>query len=146
MQLREILQWLIKLLPKQKMQDNDGSGNLQAGRVEGDLHHSHTQAVYNIFMMAPDPAQTAVVSEPSTKAEDIPTVQITRLQSQQHSAVLARMGQLHYRSRITVLDFMDREFKTRMVIELQTEQLFRLNKYLDVVLSNPRALKRKQVA
>ena len=96
MQLREILQWLIKLLPKQKMQDNDGSGNLQAGRVEGDLHHSHTQAVYNIFMMAPDPAQTAVVSEPSTKAEDIPTVQITRLQSQQHSAVLARMGQLHY--------------------------------------------------
>jgi len=62
-QLREILQWLIKLLPKQKMQDNDGSGNLQAGRVEGDLHHSHTQAVYNIFMMAPDPAQTAVVSQ-----------------------------------------------------------------------------------
>ena len=134
-----------------KMKDA-GNGNLQANRVDGDLHHSHTQAVYNIFMMNSESAPQAANSEPEVERAKmqspvlVPRDQANKPQSQQHSAALSRLDQLQYRSRITVLDFMDREFGTRMVIELQIEQLYRLNKYLDVVLNNPRALKRKKVA
>lgn len=160
MQLREILQRLIKLLPKQKMQGNDGDGNLQAGRVNGNLHHSHTQAVYNIFMLPPEPAPQTNKQEPVTEPEDAPKKAATaalmpqaqtwpravKPQSQQQSATLARMDLLQYRARLTVLEFMNREFQTKLVIELQPDELHRLNKYLDKVLSNPRAHKRKQAA
>lgn len=52
------MEWLQKLLPKQKMQDV-GHGNVQAGRVEGDLQntqHSNNQTIYNNFyLLSPDP-------------------------------------------------------------------------------------------
>lgn len=38
--------------------------------------------------------------------------------------------------RIAVLDFMEREFGTRMVIELDTRQLYRLRRYVEVILKN----------
>lgn len=138
MKLRKMMQWLLKLLPKQKMQDN-GSGNLQAGRIEGDLHH--TQAVYNIFMMAGDGGQAQQPTktvEPGK--EQVQAVQARAMpESAEQSATLRRMGQL--RNRITVLNFMEREFGTRMVIHLRPEQLKRLNLYLDAVMRNPQALK-----
>ncbi|GAB6454944.1 hypothetical protein bcgnr5379_63350 [Bacillus cereus] len=49
------------------------------------------------------------------------------------------MGQL--RDRIAVLNFMEDQFGTRMVIHLKPEQLYRLNRYLDVVLRDPRNVK-----
>lgn len=137
MKLKEMMQWLLKLLPKQKMLHN-GSGSLQAGRVEGDLHHSHTQSVYNIFMMAGDmqPAQEHIKPAEPGKGQ---TPAFSMPESAEQSATLRRMGQL--RNRITVLNFMEREFGTRMVIHLRSEQLKRLNLYLDAVMRNPQALK-----
>lgn len=157
MKLREMMQWLLKLLPKQKMHDT-GHGNVQAGQVGGDLHHTH--AVYNIYMVSSEAPKQAASSGPEATQDELrpdvispalapaleATAQPNRPDSQQHSATLARMDLLQYRARITVLEFMSREFKTKLVIELQTEELFRLNRYLDRVLSNPRARKRKQVA
>ena len=135
-----MMQWLLKLLPQQKMHEN-GSGSLQAGRVEGDLHHSHTQAVYNIFMMAGDTAQTQGPIKPAEpENSQAQTVQaVVMPESAEQSATLRRMGYL--RNRITVLNFMEREFGTRMVIHLRPEQLKRVNLYLDAVMRNPDALK-----
>lgn len=143
MKLQKMMQWLLKLLPKQKMQDN-GSGNLQAGRIDGDLHHTH--AVYNIFMMAGDGVQ----AHESTKTAEPDKEQVQAVharampESAEQSSTLRRMGQL--RNRITVLNFMEREFGTRMVIHLRPEQLKRLNLYLDAVMRNPQALKSERTA
>lgn len=52
--------------------------------------------------------------------------------SQEHKAVLRLMDEVP--DRIAVLDFMEREFATRMVIELKPVQLYRLRRYVEVVL------------
>ena len=148
MKLREMMQWLAKLLPKQKMQGNGGNANLQAGSVGGDLHHTnmHTQAVYNIYMMSSvseksRPAQEPVPDRPvaSEMMQSVSTQAVAMPQSTEQSSTLRRMGQV--RNRITVLNFMEREFGTRMVIHLKPEQLKRLNLYLDAVMRNPDAVK-----
>lgn len=41
--------------------------------------------------------------------------------------------------RITVLKFMEREFATRMVIDLHPSQLYRLRRYLEVVIAKTTA-------
>ena len=50
--------------------------------------------------------------------------------------VLAALDQLDKQSRIKVLDFMEREFSTRMVKELQGVALLRTLKYVQAVLSS----------
>lgn len=80
MKLREILQWLAKLLPKQNAK---GDGNFQAGRVDGDLNNNQNtthQIIYNntIYVMAADePAANEsrpapLVVTPSSAAEKKP--------------------------------------------------------------------------
>lgn len=59
MQLSVMMEWLLRLLPKQKMQDT-GDGNVQAGRVEGDLHHSHVVNHYNVQQINVDHQQLAI--------------------------------------------------------------------------------------
>ena len=49
------------------------------------------------------------------------------------SQVLALMDQLP--DRFAVLDFMGREFDTRMVVELDPKQLYRLRRYVEVILA-----------
>lgn len=49
------------------------------------------------------------------------------------SQVLALMDCLP--DRIAVLDFMDREFGTRMVVDLDSRELFRLRRYVEVILT-----------
>lgn len=104
-----------------------GSGNVQVGYAAGNVssrvsHHTHSHAhVTVIHASAQAPA-----NEPQSRK---PT-------SAEHSAVLRRMDKL--RDRVAVLGFMEREFGTRMVIHLKSEQLFRLNRYLDVVLQDAR--------
>lgn len=48
--------------------------------------------------------------------------------------VLALMQPLSKADRISVLDFMERQFHTRLVIELNSPALFRLKKYVEAVL------------
>lgn len=107
-----------------------GSGNIQVGYAAGNVssrvsHHTHTHSHAHVTVIQKSvqiPANEPRANKPS---------------STEHSAVLRRMDQL--RDRVPVLDFMEREFGTRMVVHLKAEQLFRLNRYLDVVLRNPSA-------
>lgn len=50
--------------------------------------------------------------------------------------VLSALDQLEKPARIKVLDFMEREFDTRMVKELQDLQLLRTLKYVQAVLNS----------
>lgn len=106
-----------------------GSGNLQVGIAHGDVvsHvNHHTQHISHITIIQAS-------SGPPSPVDPIkPT-------SSEQSAVLRRMDQL--RSRITVLNFMEREFGTRMVIHLRPDQLNRVHLYLDAVMRNPEAIK-----
>ena len=52
------------------------------------------------------------------------------------SDVLSALDQLEKPARIKVLDFMEREFDTRMVKELQDLQLLRTLKYVKAVLNS----------
>ena len=73
------MQWLSKLMPKQKMQDV-GDGSVQVGSVGGDLTHSQktmNQTIYNTFyVMAPDSPTTPAANEskPTPLPETTPAV------------------------------------------------------------------------
>ena len=112
---------------------NGGSNNLQVGHAAGNVvslvtHHSHTHT------------HVTLIQTPSQAPANEP--QVRKPSSTEHSAMLRRMDQL--RDRVAVLDFMEEQFGTRMVIHLKAEQLYRLNRYLDVVLSDPRNVKRQR--
>lgn len=57
-----------------------------------------------------------------------------------HREVLNLMKPLDKTARITVLDFMRREFGTAMVIELQPTQLVRVRRYVETI-NNRRGVK-----
>lgn len=122
---KQFLAWPGKLLPRQKVV---GDGAIQIGLVTGSAQvHIDKGTHYHITVIqrfVHGPANEPQARNPSPS---------------EHSAVLRRIGQL--RDRVAVLDFMAREFGTRMVIHLRSEQLFRLNRYLDVVLRDARNVK-----
>ena len=104
--------WIVRLLPKQ---ENSGSGAVQVGRAEGHVNVVHlTQHIY-----APAPAA--------------PQLRPRTTSSTDQSQVLALIDRVP--DRIAVLDFMEREFDTRLVIELDARQLFRLRRYVEVILA-----------
>lgn len=126
-----------------------GDSNVQVGHAGGDVrvinvgslvqhhaqHHSHITII-----QAPNLAPAAMQPDAAGMRQDAPIAgSVNKPTSHEQSAVLRRMDQL--RDRVQVLDFMEREFGTRMVIHLKAEQLFRLNRYLDVVLRDARNAK-----
>ncbi|UCU92676.1 hypothetical protein [Hydrogenophaga taeniospiralis] len=120
---KQLLAWLGRLLPKQEV---TGDSNIQAGRVGGNIkvtrndRHSAVQAgridvtVINHHHHAPGRTAPRATSE--------------------QRAVLQLMDGVQ--DRIAVLDFMEREFKTRMVIELSPKQVYRLKRYVEVVIQS----------
>lgn len=124
----------------------NGADNVQVGAACGDVNvnsHRHTQAIYHIYnVVEKKGAQEAPpVSKPPATQEPIKADATMPSSFEQHSA-LRRLEQVP--NRIAILDFMEREFGTRMVIELKSAQLFRLNRYLDVVLQNAKDSQRKR--
>lgn len=140
---KQLLSWIARLRPTQKVK---GDHAIQTGTVHGRLHvdrstHHHTQHNNHITIVqaasippvrpnhpAPPIAPRLVENSPAPLAS-----------SAACAAALKKLDQLRDRSR--VLDFMEREFGTRMVIHLTSEQLYRLDRYLDVVLKDRRNLK-----
>lgn len=105
-----------------------GHGNVQVGSAGGNVVSQHITII-----QAPSMAPAAHCADRTGLRPNTPPAgPATQPTSIEQSATLRRMGKL--RDRVQVLDFMEREFGTRMVIHLKTEQLFRLNRYLDVVL------------
>ena len=86
-------------------QVNKGSGTVQAGRIDGSV------TVINHHYGGTRQARRTTPDQ---------------------KAVLQLMAGVP--DRIAVLDFMEREFNTRMVIELKPAQLYRLRRYVEVVL------------
>lgn len=103
---------IARLLPKQ---ENSGSGSIQVGKAGGNVTIMNiTQHVAPVALVAPQVRSRA----PATA---------------DHRQVLALMD--HLPDRIPVLDFMEREFSTRMVIHLDAPQLYRLRRYVEVILN-----------
>lgn len=109
-----------------------GSNNLQVGYAGGNVvsrvsHHQHTHTHVTVIHTPQAPANEPQVRKPS---------------SAEQSATLRRLDQV--RDRIAILEFMERRFDTRMVINLKSEQLNLLNMYLDTVMEDPRNLKTRE--
>lgn len=112
---RQLLAWIAKLLPKQKVQ---GDGAIQVGKVEGGM-----QVVHQHFYP----------SHP--EAQPVGKVGAERAQSATAAQrdLLTLMKPLDKAARIKVLDFMRREFSTAMVIELKPDQVYRVRRYVETM-------------
>ncbi len=109
---KNFLRELIRLvLPRQQ---NKGDGAVQAGRVGGNL--------------------TVINHHHGSRNRTTKVVNNHGRSTQEHRAVLQLMDGL--RDRIAVLDFMEREFGTRMVIELEPKKLFRLKRYVETIIDS----------
>jgi hypothetical protein len=89
-------------------QINSGKGSVQAQRIHGNV------TIVNITQSLMPRFATLPRTTPEQKR------------------VLRMLDSLV--NRITVLDFMEREFGTRMVIELKPAQVYRVQKYIEVIL------------
>jgi len=120
---KQLMAWIARLLPKQ---ENSGSGAVQVGRAGGNVKVVNvTQHIY-VPPIQPTPPQPQAARQPRPRPAATP----------EHRQVLALMD--HLPDRIAVLDFMEREFNTRMVIELEAQQLYRLRRYVEVILQGGR--------
>lgn len=100
----------------------DETAPIQIDTVNGQAAHIIHNHGPVYFVCTP---QTTTRTERRTKPR--PSAKIDQ------SQVLALMD--HLPDRIAVLDFMDREFCTRMVVELDPIQLYRLRRYVEVILA-----------
>jgi len=124
--LQQLLMWLARLLPKQQ---NSGDGAVQVGRAGGNVKVVQiTQHFYT--------------RSGSDRKADLQPIKVSRpdrrkgprgsLSEEQHR-ILSLMEQVP--DRIAVLEFMEREFATSMVIALDQRQLYRLRRYVEVILA-----------
>lgn len=98
-------------------------GAIQVGKVEGGMQVVHQ----HFYPSIPNPPESGKASEENART---PTVG--------QREVLALMKPLDKNQRITVLDFMRREFRTAMVIELQPAQVYRVRRYVETINSRRR--------
>ena len=135
MKLRELLQWFSNLLLQQKMQDL-GDGNIQAGRIEGDLNNnqSHTnQTIYNIVVVSPE-STPAEMREPTTssppKLAAAISVKKAPEATQSQRDLLRLMAQSSVNEARAEI-FMRREFATDRVKKLTSFECLRTIRYLE---------------
>lgn len=158
MQWSVIFEWMARLLPKQKMQDA-GSGNVQAGRVEGDLHHTqntHSQVVNHFNLQyTGDPSQLAAAliraqalqahqPEDTSSSAPQPAFSATKegrsksRPTEKQEAILALMRKNDFCERVT-LAFMQREFQSTYVKGLTDQQAKRVIGYVETAIRNEEA-------
>lgn len=134
MKLREILQWLVKLLPQQKAK---GDGNFQAGRVDGDLNNNQNtthQTIYNntIYVMAPD-QPAANESQPAPLMEKPSPAAEKRPATAEQLEVL-RIMRMSTEAKECAEAFMKRHFKTIRVKSLDDLQCKRTRRWVETCL------------
>lgn len=139
MKLRELLQWLLKLLPKQKMQDV-GHGNVQVGRVDGDLcstQNSNNQTVYNTyFVMAAQTSTKVVRPMDNATTSSAPTSCPRPSETTDFQRDLLRfMAQSPFHESRAEY-FMQREFGTVWVKSLDELQCRRTTRYVETCIRN----------
>ena len=119
---KQLLVWIRQLLPKQK---NTGSGAVQVGKAGGDV------TVVNLTQHI-----TQHLS-PIHAGSRLSPAPVRRQASKAQREVLLLMMKLDEREG-AVLDFMQREFGTRIVIDLNESQLYRVRRYVEVALKGGR--------
>ena len=144
--LRELLQWLSKLLSSQKMQEL-GDGNIQAGRIEGDLnnHQSNTnQTIYNIVVVSSERAsnEDGLVQDPSEMSP--PKMAPTAHTKKAPDATTAQRELLRFMASSPAIEaraetFMRREFETDRVKKLSDFECVRTTKYLEACIQQAAA-------
>lgn len=105
----------------------DSKAGLLVGHVHGQVTHHHVQVHQHFY---PERATAPPPVAPSGQGLQDPTRGRPPL-SASHREVLALLDGLP--QRITVLDFMEREFSTRMVIDLSEPQLYRTRRYVETI-------------
>lgn len=133
MKLREILQWLAKLLPKQNAK---GDGNFQAGRVDGDLNNNQNttqQIIYNntIYLMAAD-QPAANESRPAPLVETPPPAEKTPATTEQLEVL--RIMRMSTSARNYAEAFMQNHFGTTRVKSLNDLQCKRTRLWVQACL------------
>lgn len=114
------MQWLLKLLPKQKMQEV-GDGNVQVGQVGGDLKHSQHTTTYNTFYVV-----GAATTSPAPKS--------TPATPAQHEVLeLMRSGTA---AKAYTEAFMKKEFGSVVVKRMNDYQCRRTKAYVQTCLNN----------
>ena len=133
---RQLLAWLAKLLPQQKVV---GDNAVQVGKVQGGLHmdrSTHSSAVHvtqvthqHFYAVAATPSQ-APAGSPAASND------CGRLTTPEQRDVFARMKQLQPRTYNKVVAFMRSEFNTGLVNQLNSHQLYRVRRYVEAIQRN----------
>ena len=130
------MQWLSKLMPKQKMQDV-GEGSIQVGSVGGDLTHSQktmNQTIYNtIYVVASDPPANESRSAPLTAT---PAPVIDKKSATQAQLEVLRLMRQSPAANAYAEEFMQQHFKTTRVKSLDNLQCKRTKRWVEVCLEN----------
>ena len=124
---KQLLAWLRQLLPQQK---NTGNGAVQVGKAGGDV---------TVVNLTQHTTQHITQHLPHLHAGSglSPAAPVRRQANPAQREVLYLMAQLAEREG-AVLDFMQREFGTRRVVDLSDAQLFRVRRYVEVSLKGGR--------
>ena len=120
---KQLLAWIRRLLPSQK---NTGNGAVQVGKAGGDV--TVVNFTQHITQRLPNFQAGSRLS---------PAASTRRKASPAQREVLNLMMKLDDREG-AVLEFMQREFGTRIVIDLNDSQLFRVKRYVEVALKGGR--------
>lgn len=128
----QLLAWLAKLLPQQKVQ---GDNAVQVGKVQGGLHtdrSTHSSAVHVVQHVTHQHFYAgAQAPRPAPDAASAP-----RMSSEQR-VVFTAMQRLPRHKYNLVLDFMRRELGTGMVNQVQgARELHRLRRYVQTIQRN----------
>ncbi len=134
---------MTRLMPQQ---ESSGSGAVHMGHVSGSVHNI-TQVHHHFYAAAlPEQMPPAPTVAPAPSVQTVAPVAspVSLSQSGATAAqkdVLGLMNRLPEPVRIKVLEFMRREFKTGMVIELQPNEVYRVRKYVEMI--NQRSAEQK---
>ena len=126
---KNLLAWLARLLPKQTVH---GDGAVQVGQLKGDLHldrSTHSSALHVTHVTQHIYVPVPVSACDQTAANDAPMTPEQR-------EVLALMRQLRPRAYNQVVTFMRREFDTGLVNKLNSQQLYRVRRYVQTIHRN----------
>lgn len=140
------MQWLNKLMPKQKMQDV-GDGSVQVGSVGGDLTHSQkttNQTIYNIVVMNAESASNEDVKKPESAVTQPP--KLATAARQKSEATTSQRDLLRLMAQSPAVEslaeaFMRREFNTDRVKKLTSFECLRTTRYLEACMQRDAAMR-----
>ncbi|HEY0954011.1 MAG TPA: hypothetical protein VGE36_04590 [Roseateles sp.] len=124
-----MLKALKKLRPQQQ---NTGAGSVQVGKAGRDVQVVNVHQVHQHFYASAPQASPA----PAPAPRPVESARVAQPLTDVHREALALMEPLPKRTRIAVLDFMSREFGTRMVKELHPAEAHRVRLYVRQVREN----------